>query len=156
VETPVDSPLSFQSFEQQTWINAAARVEAPRREAASSRLSAGEGERGWGRGAVPGLQHRPPTVRGSYRWQKGGAWKPTASPPPHTGFLCIALAVQEFTCRPGWPRTQKSACLCLPSAGIKGVRHQPTALKYRQREEGGGRGAWVGTLGGRVGCGGGR
>ena len=26
-------------------------------------------------------------------------------------------------CRPGWPRTQKSACLCLPSAGIKGVRH---------------------------------
>jgi hypothetical protein len=26
-------------------------------------------------------------------------------------------------CRPGWPRTQKFACLCLPSAGIKGVRH---------------------------------
>jgi hypothetical protein len=26
-------------------------------------------------------------------------------------------------CRPGWLRTQKSACLCLPSAGIKGVRH---------------------------------
>jgi hypothetical protein len=26
-------------------------------------------------------------------------------------------------CRPGWPRTQKSACLCLPSVGIKGVRH---------------------------------
>jgi hypothetical protein len=26
-------------------------------------------------------------------------------------------------CRPGWPRTQKSTCLCLPSAGIKGVRH---------------------------------
>jgi hypothetical protein len=25
--------------------------------------------------------------------------------------------------RPGWPRTQKSACLCLPSAGIKGMRH---------------------------------
>jgi hypothetical protein len=23
----------------------------------------------------------------------------------------------------GWPRTQKSACLCLPSAGIKGVCH---------------------------------
>jgi hypothetical protein len=30
-----------------------------------------------------------------------------------TGFLCVALAV---LCRPGWPRTQKSACLCLPSA----------------------------------------
>ncbi|KRY62139.1 hypothetical protein T4D_13722, partial [Trichinella pseudospiralis] len=26
-------------------------------------------------------------------------------------------------CRPGWPGTQKSACLCLPSTGIKGVRH---------------------------------
>jgi hypothetical protein len=26
-------------------------------------------------------------------------------------------------CRPGWPRTQRSACLCLPSPGIKGVRH---------------------------------
>jgi hypothetical protein len=26
-------------------------------------------------------------------------------------------------CRPGWPPTQKSACLCLPSAGIKGTRH---------------------------------
>ncbi|GAB1301418.1 Predicted gene 11032 [Apodemus speciosus] len=31
-----------------------------------------------------------------------------------TGFLCIALAVLEL-CRPGWPRTQKSACLCLPT-----------------------------------------
>jgi hypothetical protein len=26
-------------------------------------------------------------------------------------------------CRSGWPRTQKSACLCLPSAGIKGMCH---------------------------------
>jgi hypothetical protein len=25
--------------------------------------------------------------------------------------------------RPGWLRTQKSTCLCLPSAGIKGVCH---------------------------------
>ena len=25
--------------------------------------------------------------------------------------------------RPGWPRTQKSTCLCLPSAEIKGVHH---------------------------------
>ncbi|EDK97303.1 mCG1038086, partial [Mus musculus] len=24
-------------------------------------------------------------------------------------------------CRPGWPGTQKSACLCLLSAGIKGL-----------------------------------
>jgi hypothetical protein len=27
-------------------------------------------------------------------------------------------------CRPGWPPTQKSTCLCLPSAGIKGMYHQ--------------------------------
>jgi hypothetical protein len=26
-------------------------------------------------------------------------------------------------CRPGWPRTQKFACLCLQSAGIKGMHH---------------------------------
>ncbi|GAB1300669.1 Caskin-1 [Apodemus speciosus] len=32
-------------------------------------------------------------------------------------------------CRPGWPRTQKSACLCLPSAGITGVcHHRPARL----------------------------
>jgi hypothetical protein len=31
-------------------------------------------------------------------------------------------------CRPGWAQTQKSACLCLLSAGIKGVRHQHPAL----------------------------
>jgi hypothetical protein len=40
-----------------------------------------------------------------------------------TGFLCVALAVLNSLCRPGWPQTQKSACLCLPSAGIKGVHH---------------------------------
>jgi hypothetical protein len=43
-----------------------------------------------------------------------------------TGFLCVALAVLEL-CRPGWPRTRKSACLCLPSAGIKGVCHHRLA-----------------------------
>ena len=26
-------------------------------------------------------------------------------------------------CRPGWPWSQKSACLCLPSTGIKGMDH---------------------------------
>jgi hypothetical protein len=49
-----------------------------------------------------------------------------------TGFLCVALDVLEL-CRPGWSRTQKSTCLCLPSAGITGVRHQPGfcfVLKY--------------------------
>jgi hypothetical protein len=39
-----------------------------------------------------------------------------------TGFLFIALSWNSL-CRPGWPRTQKFACLCLPSAGIKGVGH---------------------------------
>jgi hypothetical protein len=43
-----------------------------------------------------------------------------------TRFLCIALAVLELTC---WPRTQKSACLCLSSAGIKGVRHHARLLE---------------------------
>ena len=38
--------------------------------------------------------------------------------------------LRQGFCRPGWPRTQKSACLCLPSAGIKGVCHhaRPTCL----------------------------
>jgi hypothetical protein len=39
-----------------------------------------------------------------------------------TGFLCIALAVLELC------RTQKSACLCLPSAEIKGMRNHHLAL----------------------------
>jgi hypothetical protein len=42
------------------------------------------------------------------------------------GFLRQGFSVWPWLswnslCRPGWPRTQKSACLCLPSAGIKGV-----------------------------------
>jgi hypothetical protein len=32
-------------------------------------------------------------------------------------------------CRPGWPRTQKSACLCLQSARIKGVCHHTQLRK---------------------------
>jgi hypothetical protein len=32
-------------------------------------------------------------------------------------------------CRPGWPQTQKSACLCLPSAGNKGVHHHCPGFK---------------------------
>jgi hypothetical protein len=45
-----------------------------------------------------------------------------------TGFLCVALAVLELTLLPGWPRTQKSACLCLLSAGIKSMRHHAWLL----------------------------
>ena len=42
-----------------------------------------------------------------------------------TGFLFVVLAVLDAHCGPGWPGTQRSTCLCLPSAGIKGVRHHP-------------------------------
>ena len=45
------------------------------------------------------------------------------------GFFHVALAVLKL-CRPGWPQTQKSACLCLPSAGIKGVCHHRPAKRY--------------------------
>jgi hypothetical protein len=49
-----------------------------------------------------------------------------------TVFLHVALAVLELTvpghCTPGWPQTQKSACLCLPSAGIKGMHHHCPAF----------------------------
>jgi hypothetical protein len=31
-------------------------------------------------------------------------------------------------CRPGWPQTQKSTCLCLSSAGIKGMCHHRPAF----------------------------
>jgi hypothetical protein len=31
-------------------------------------------------------------------------------------------------CRPGWPWTQKSTCLCLPSAGTKVVCHHARQL----------------------------
>jgi hypothetical protein len=54
-----------------------------------------------------------------------------APPPPwffETGFLCVALAVLELICRPGWPGTQKSTCLCLPSAGINGYHHPAPML----------------------------
>jgi hypothetical protein len=39
-----------------------------------------------------------------------------------TEFLWRALAILEL-CRPGWSWTKRSYCLCLPSAGIKGVHH---------------------------------
>jgi hypothetical protein len=32
-------------------------------------------------------------------------------------------------CRPGWPRSQEFTCLCLPSAGIKGVCATTPALR---------------------------
>jgi hypothetical protein len=39
------------------------------------------------------------------------------------GFSVYPWLSWNSLCRPGWPRTHKSACLCPPSAGIKGMRH---------------------------------
>jgi hypothetical protein len=39
------------------------------------------------------------------------------------GFFVYPWLSWNSLWRPGWPRTQKFACLCLPSAGIKGVHH---------------------------------
>jgi hypothetical protein len=46
------------------------------------------------------------------------------------GFFVEPWLSWNSLCRPGWPRTQKSACLCLPSAGIKGVHHHRPAAPY--------------------------
>ena len=43
------------------------------------------------------------------------------------GFSVQPWLFWNSICRPGWPRTQKSTCLCLPSAGIKGVHHHHPA-----------------------------
>jgi hypothetical protein len=55
-------------------------------------------------------------------------------------FVCLFLCFQDRVslyspwlswnslCRPGWPRTQKSTCLCLPSARTKGVHHHCPAV----------------------------
>lgn len=45
-----------------------------------------------------------------------------------TGFLYVALPVLEL-CKPSWPQTQRSVCLCLPSAGIKSM-HKHTQLFF--------------------------
>jgi hypothetical protein len=46
------------------------------------------------------------------------------------GFSVYSWLSWNSLCRPGWPRTQKSACLCLQSAGIKGVRHRTLLNKH--------------------------
>jgi hypothetical protein len=38
-------------------------------------------------------------------------------------------------CRPGWSWTQKSAWLCLPSAGIKGMCHLCPSAAYFHIEQ---------------------
>jgi hypothetical protein len=44
------------------------------------------------------------------------------------GFSVQSWLSWNSLCRPGWSRTQKSACLCLPSAGITGMRHHCLAV----------------------------
>jgi hypothetical protein len=44
------------------------------------------------------------------------------------GFSVQSWLSWNSLCRPGWPQTLKSACLCLPSAGIEGVRHHTRLL----------------------------
>jgi hypothetical protein len=48
-----------------------------------------------------------------------------------TGFLCIALAVLELThsVDQAGLELRNPACLCLPSAGTKGVHHQHPASR---------------------------
>jgi hypothetical protein len=51
------------------------------------------------------------------------------------GFLRQGFSVQPWLswnslCRPGWPWTQKSTCLCLPSAGIKDLCHHSPPLFF--------------------------
>jgi hypothetical protein len=45
-----------------------------------------------------------------------------------TGFLCVDLAVLELTLYQAGLELKKSTCLCLPRAGIKGMRHHRPAL----------------------------
>jgi hypothetical protein len=47
-------------------------------------------------------------------------------------FFNLVFRDRVSLCIPGWPRTQKSACLCLPSAGIKVMRHHCLAGKEFQ------------------------
>ena len=46
------------------------------------------------------------------------------------GFSVFPWLSWNSLCRPGWPQTQKSACLCLPSARIKGVCHHCPAVLW--------------------------
>jgi hypothetical protein len=51
------------------------------------------------------------------------------------GFSVYPWLSWNSLCRPGWPRTQKSPCLCLPSAGTKGVRHHARLVSAKFTEQ---------------------
>ena len=55
---------------------------------------------------------------------------PHLSCPHYSFFVCLFVFVFQNKVSlysPGWPGTQRSTCLCLPSAWIKGVRHHHLA-----------------------------
>ncbi|GAB1296880.1 RAD52 motif-containing protein 1 [Apodemus speciosus] len=63
--------------------------------------------------------------RDAQRAQKACDGEPLFQTSPVKGrvSLCRPGCPGTSLCRPGWPRTQKSTCLCLPSAGITGLHH---------------------------------
>ena len=45
--------------------------------------------------------------------------------------VSLVLLSWNSLCRPGWPQTQRSSCLCLSSTGIKGIYHHcPVAFFF--------------------------
>jgi hypothetical protein len=47
-------------------------------------------------------------------------------PPLSPEFLCVPPNYPGTHSRPGWPLAQRSTCLCLLSAGVKGVHPPPS------------------------------
>jgi hypothetical protein len=52
------------------------------------------------------------------------------------GFFVWPWLSWNSFCRPAWLRSQKSACLCLLSAGIKGVPHHAQLTVFKIEGEG--------------------
>ena len=49
---------------------------------------------------------------------------------PRQGFTMQPQLSWNTLCRRGWPQTQRFTCLCLPSAGSKGVHHHRTVYRH--------------------------
>jgi hypothetical protein len=45
-------------------------------------------------------------------------------------FLLLLFFSFSLSCRPGWTQTHRYTCLCLLSAGTKGVRHHRPAVTF--------------------------
>ena len=84
--------------------------------------------------APSGLVCKPPQIRGHQRCDSTSScsyiqktlFSRDRASPISSGYPGTHPA------RPGWPRTQKSARLCLQSAGIKGVRHHTRLILSNQ------------------------